>query len=132
MIDFKTFDSLYVGLKVRIVTLDNNNWKLSTCTRGLQELHLRSYHRGSVAIRMKLFEFDIFAYQILIGQNRKKGRPARTVGALQRQPHENANDATVNDSAAADEEANSPTAKRRCRHAKKMLNLFFNFLCFAF
>ena len=65
---------------------------------------------------MKLFEFDVFAYQIPIGQN----RPARTVGALQRQPHENANDETVNDDSAAtarldnataDEEANSPQAK---------------------
>ena len=68
---------------------------------------------------MQLIEFDIFAYQILIDQNRKKGRPAKTVGALQRQPHENANDEPVNNSEAADEEANSPPAKRRCRLAKK-------------
>ena len=114
---YNTFDSLYAGVnRLCIVTLNDNNWKLSKCTCSCYSKNYICVHIIAVAVRLDLYEFDHRAYQIKIGHNRKKGRPAKTLGALRRQPGEgNHSDAAHNEATQNVSESTRPSAKRSCR-----------------
>ena len=67
----------------------------------------------TVAVRLRLLEFDLRSHQIPIGFNRKRGRPANTKNELQRQPGEENNDEGNNDA-----EIEPPPKKTRDRPRK--------------
>ena len=76
---FEEFDELMAEMsKLRLVKLDKNNWKLSSCTCKWYLKHYMCKHIIVVAVRKNLYTLDPRAEQIPVGQNRKRGRPKNT------------------------------------------------------
>ena len=79
-----TLDSMIADInRIRFVKFNNDNWKLSTCSCGVFLKDYKCVHILAVAVRTKKHVLDPKAYQIPLGQKRKRGRPPNMLPALE-------------------------------------------------
>ncbi len=140
-LEFDEFDKLIeTANSIRVIKLNKDNWKLSTCTCSFFAKNYKCNHVIAIAARKNLFTFQPKAMQIQVGQVRKRGRPVNTIKALILQPNEPAV-ATVQAQAQAQDEVvetdieitRNPRKKKRTK-AKMVLargeNIIFYFYLF--
>ena len=74
--------------EIKIIKLNQECWENSTCTCKEHLKFLKCNHVISLATRLNLCTFKTVAYSIPLAHKRKRGKPANTFSALQRQPDE--------------------------------------------
>jgi hypothetical protein len=83
---FDSFDELIQGVNsVRVVQINEQQWKLSTCTCSWWSKNYICNHVIALSQRLGHFEFVDAAKTIPVTQNRKRGRPANTEPARVKQ-----------------------------------------------
>ena len=68
------------------VSINRENWKLSTCSCSFWLKHYKCNHVISCSFRLQLLDFNSIGLDLPIHNNKKRGAPAKTLKSLQIQP----------------------------------------------
>ncbi|CAF0858135.1 unnamed protein product, partial [Brachionus calyciflorus] len=71
---------------IRLIKMNTENWKNSTCTCVFWLKHYKCSHTISVAYRLKMVDFNIIFMDLPISNKRKKGASKKNLKSLQHQP----------------------------------------------
>ncbi|CAF0745939.1 unnamed protein product [Brachionus calyciflorus] len=71
---------------IRLIKLNNENWKNSTCTCVFWLKHYKCSHTIAVAYRLKMINFNTIFMDLPISNKRKKGASKKNLKSLQHQP----------------------------------------------
>ena len=74
--------------KIRVVKFNEDNFKLSTCSCWHWCKDYKCKHLIDLCSRMDYLIYDSKVRSVPLGANRRRGRPAKTKGALEYQPCE--------------------------------------------
>lgn len=106
--DFKTHSK-----QIRYMTLNAECWELSTCSCFKWSKDYVCKHMLSLCYRKKCFDYPIEAKNVMIGENRKRGRPKKTASALTFQDQECVQEFVMSDTESESEEPKKQTKKRK-------------------
>jgi len=114
---WQKFDELIKCVNMfRKVTINNNNWKLSTCTCSFWLKNYKCHHVIACAYRLKLVDFSSIGMDLPIQNKRKRGGVLKTLKSLQVQPSDLTKN--VEETVIYDESQNEPEVTQSSKRAR--------------